>query len=385
MKLGILFFALDDSPATFYRLLQPAQKLDAQKLVTVGVLTPKDDSEDKRKAMELSDVLVFHQCAGPNMADQFDKLKRIGKKIVIDLNDDIFNLSPFSPHYKKLGTKEAVVFDQEGKAVKLWEDGVNIDLEKNKIGLEEQRQVLGAVDLITTTTSYLAKEVYSEFNRTAVLPDMVDCEVWKPLKVSYPENYFRLGWRGGFSHYEDLMNVKPAISNVVNKFSDVKLIMSGWAPNAFTYDMPKDRLETYPFFGSVAWPWHAMALGLNAAFYPWKNIAFNKGKNNLSWIEWSAAGVPGVYPALAPYSDDVKHGETGMLALSNEGFAENLSQLIKDRKLRRKIAWQAREEVEKNWDINKHITRWKEAYQSCQSTRSPDPKPASVDSLMAMN
>ena len=375
--LKVLFFALADNASNFYRLVQPAKKLDEQKLCTVGVATSQDFAEARAKAAQISDVIVFYSATSPRLADGFDKLHKMGKKIVMDFNDDIFHLSPYSPHYAVYGTEEAIIFDEDGLAVKLWEAGVNIDLEKNRKFMAEQLEVIKAVELITVTTPYLAK-VYEEYNRTAVLPDMVDLNVWKPLRVSYPESHFRLGWRGGHSHYEDLISVKSEIGKIMQRFPHVKLVMSGWNPGAFSGELPKSRVESHPFVGYAAWPYHAMSLGINAAFYPWKTIEFNKGKNNLAWIEWSAAGVPGVYPALDPYTDHVRHGETGLLALSNEGFYENVSQLIKDVRLRTRIGWEARREVEKNWDINRHIGRWKETYEWLY-TESLDRKAASGD------
>lgn len=371
--LGVLFFSLTNSGSNFYRIEQPAFKLDQQGLCDVGVVRPGDSEEKKLAAMRTADVMVFYSATSLRMAEQFEAFQKNGTKIVMDMNDDIFNVSPFSPHYKYLGKEEFSFVDEEGTVVKLWQDGVDgFDPETNRERLEQQKEVLRAVDLITVTTPYLA-ELFGEFNKTAVLPDMVNLQWWKNIRVRYPEPFIRLGWRGGYSHYEDLMSVKPAIERVMAKGKNTKLVLTGWGSKEFLKSMPQDRIETYEFLNHPAYPYHMMSLGINVAFYPWKDIRFNKGKNNICWIEWSALEVPGVYPALSPYSEMVHHNETGLLALSNEGWIESIQKLLKDHFFARKIAKNARAEVEKKWDINKHIWKWKGVYESLwESTKLPD-------------
>ena len=368
-KLGILFFPFDHGGSTFYRLLQPAEKLSQYGLCHVGIAQPSNSTQARYEAIKVSDVLVFYSSASPKMAEQFHHIKQAGKKIVMDMNDDIFNISPYSIHYRTLGTKEAVHMGPDGEFMKLWENGVNIDIERNMKRLNLQKEVLRAVDLITVTTPYLAG-IYSEFNETAVLPDMVDLEVLKPLWVTYPENAFRLGWRGGESHYEDLMYVKEPLEKLFQACANLKLVMSGFCPESLIENMPQDRIESYPFFGHPAFEWHIMALGCHMAFYPWSDIIFNQGKNNICWQQWSAIEVPGVYPAMTPYTDHIIHGETGLIAGSKEGWFDCINKLILDKPLRRRIARQARREVEEKWDINKGIEKWAEVYKNLMEGKS---------------
>lgn len=412
-KLNVLFFQYDRSGSTFYRLLQPAQKLDQYGLCNVGVMERGYSAQARYDAIKISDVLVFYSSASPEMAENFYTLRKAGKKIVMDMNDDIFNVSPYSIHYRVFGTREAVHSNGNGEFVKLWEDGQGgFSIAANRKNLEQQKEVLRAVDLITVTTPYLAK-LYSEFNETAVLPDMMDLEALKPLWVTYPENAFRLGWRGGESHYEDLMYVKEPLEKLFQAHANLKLVMSGFCPGSLVRDIlpPEDmarfetwgpanekspnagryfnspKLEAYPFCGHPAFEWHMMALGCHMAFYPWSDIAFNQGKNNICWQQWSAIGVPGVYPAMAPYTDHVVHGETGLIAGSKEGWFECINKLILDKPLRRRIGRQVRREVEENWDINKGVIKYKEVYENLwtQSMRSRTETEASVATGAAFN
>ena len=373
--LGLLFFVpKGNNGSNWYRLLQPAHKLDQKQLAHVCTANMGVDSPEAIfEAMKVTDVLIYLNPCNEDMPEYFYEIRKAGKKIVVDMNDDIFSVSPLSPHYGDLGLFEQDVTTFEGDEVALWRDGVTryndsegnpriFSIDRNRKNMETSKEILSSVDLITVTTPYLA-ELYGQFGPTKVLPDYVDLEIWKPLSVGYPENYFRLGWRGGWSHYDDLMVVLPAMKRLFKKYNRIKLVMSGWRPKGFTNLFPEERVELHPFLGHPAYPYHMMTLGIYAAFYPWKSIPFNQGKNNLCWIEWSALGIPGVYPGFLPYTDHVSNGETGLLAVTEQGWFDCLDRLVWDQKLRRLLGDAARAEVEKKWDINKNIGKWLEAYE----------------------
>src|SRR3990167_6635054 len=354
--LRVLFYVGDNTGSAWYRQVQPALKLEQHKLAEAGIFQVGIDSPDQLpKAIDASDVFVFSRSISPRLADQLHDIKKVGIKVVIDINDDWFHVDPFSPHYQHLGLEEYPSHTPEGVIFKIWEDGricpngEKFDIKKNREQIEFYKALWKEADLITCTTPYLA-EIYGQFAPTVVLPNMVDLQIWK----------------------------------------NVKLVLSGHHFKSFTQDFPGERVELHGWMGNVAYPWHMMALGIDVAFYPWLDTEFNKGKNNLAWVEWSAVGVPGVYPALKPYMDHVKHGETGLLALSEEGWFESINKLIKDQFYRRRIAQNARAEVEKNWDINKRIGEWATAYRNISErgsivcfTKLPDHGEASANSATA--
>src|SRR3990167_524794 len=395
--LRVLFYVGDNTGSAWYRQVQPALKLEQHKLAEAGIFQVGIDSPDQLpKAIDASDVLVFSRSISPRLADQLHDIKKVGIKVVIDINDDWFHVDPFSPHYQHLGLEEYASHTPEGVIFKIWEDGricpngEKFDIKKNREQIEFYKALWKEADLITCTTPYLA-EIYGQFAPTVVLPNMVDLQIWKNVHTHYlQENYRRLGWRGGPSHFQDIMTLRHVAWRLLNKWQNLKLVLSGHHFKSFTQDFPGERVELHGWMGNVAYPWHMMALGIDVAFYPWLDTEFNKGKNNLAWVEWSAVGVPGVYPALKPYMDHVKHGETGLLALSEEGWFESINKLIKDQFYRRRIAQNARAEVEKNWDINKRIGEWATAYRNISErgsivcfTKLPDHGEASANSATA--
>lgn len=384
--LKALFFIPSDTGSAFYRVIQPARLLHQHGLALVAHVLPRGEDLDKvGEAIAWADVLVFSLVCSERRAELITRVREYGKRVIMDMDDDLFNLSPYSPHYVNLGLEECVHVTEDGREVKLWEDGKNIDLEKNRANKRWLEACLQAVDLITVSTPHLAK-VYGEYNRTTVIPNYVDLTLWpRSGRVEYPGGAVRLAWRGGWSHYEDLMWVKRPLERLFERHDKLKLIMSGWCPQGFVAKLGEERVERYPFAGNALYVSHLAGLGADAAFYPWKPIPFNQGKTNLAWLEWSALGVPGVYPALSPYTEDIRHGDTGLVAMSEEGWFESLNRLVKDRNLRERIGRAARAEVEKKWDAQKHAHEYQTILEALCSISSLDRKPAPANSHTALN
>lgn len=353
----------DNSGSSFYRIQQPAQKLEEHGLAIVGLLQGNEPIGVKVRAMKGSNVLVFARSTSPRLADQFKVISGCGKTIVMDIDDDWFNVSPYSPHYQRLGTEEVVHAQNNGDILHLWKDGENINLEENRRTIDQFKKALEAAHLITVTGPYLA-ELYGEFGKTAVLPNFVDLNIWKVLEVKYPEPYIRLGWRGGHSHYEDLLQVQPVIKELMDKHKNLKLIMAGWCPKGWKKHLPPERIEEHPWLSNAAYPYGMMTLGIDVAFCPRQIIPFNKGKSWLAWIEWSAMGIPGVYAAMEPFTSVIRHGDNGMIAASQQGWYEGLNKLITHHQLRKDMGMRARKDIEEKADVNREIYRYKEAYEA---------------------
>jgi len=377
-----LFFKPDNTGSTSYRVIQPAHLLDKHNLATVAMVEPKEDHGKVMKAMAVADVVISLRISSERWAKVLESLTRWGKKVIMDVDDDLLTVSAYSPHYQLLGIEEAFHVGDHGERTPLWVDGENIDLAKNRENQKWFRECLHLADLITVSSPYLA-ELYSEFGPTKVVPYSIDLDVW-PIHSSvwYDTKTLRLAWRGGASHYEDLMSVRKPLEQLMKRHPNLTLVMAGWCPGGLIEGLPKDRVEIYPWIGNEHFIAFMAGLGADMAFYPWAQIPFNKGKTNTAWLEWSALGVPGVYPAMTPYTEDIRHTETGLLALSAEGWFESLNQLTNNLPLRRHIGESARAEIEGKWDANDHIKDYAKLLEDlCHDTsKLPDHKVQTVDS-----
>jgi glycosyltransferase involved in cell wall biosynthesis len=82
------------------------------------------------------------------------------------------------------------------------------------------------------------------------------------------------------------------------------------------------------------------------------NNRFNSCKSNITWLEFSACGIAGIYSDLTPYNSCIRSGQTGLFAgNSNEDWFNVIDLLVTNPSLRRDIARQARQEVLSNYSL----------------------------------
>ena len=90
--------------------------------------------------------------------------------------------------------------------------------------------------------------------------------------------------------------------------------------------------------------------GIDIGLAPLKRSAFNEGKSNIKYLEFSALKIPGVYADIITYNDDVQHGHNGFLAGNPDEWYSCITRLIKDADLRRVIANRAHLDVKERYD-----------------------------------
>ena len=131
--------------------------------------------------------------------------------MVVDFDDNFFDVDPLNNSYKNLGIREVT-----DKGVVLWkegEDGFNI--KNNEEALKDIAIACSAADIITVTTQELA-EVYNKFNKNVViLPNYIQPDVMPVVKEKKKNNdEIVIGWMGSDSHAKDLFDILPALKKI---------------------------------------------------------------------------------------------------------------------------------------------------------------------------
>ena len=159
--------------------------------------------------------------------------------------------------------------------------------------------------------------------------------------------------------------VEPLIQ-ILNKYSNVKLVAIGWDYTNFSDFIPiADRIEYY------GWDLDVHNFGKNLQVIDIgicplnQEIEFNKGKSNNKFVEYSMLGIPTVATNIEPYSC-IKNGETGILVDHNttEEWVNALSELIENRNTGLILAEDANQYCKKNYNINQHIEKRHETYKA---------------------
>ena len=145
-----------------------------------------------------------------------NKIDKKRVKVAVDYDDYSFDLSPYNPRYKDLGTEEAK--DDNGNW--LWRDGYGgFDMKSNRNRYNAFVSCISECDVVTTTTHYL-RDKFLKFNpNVCILPNSIDFNKWGEIKrPERMKNEIRVGWFGGDSHYKDLLQIKPMFKPFIEKY-----------------------------------------------------------------------------------------------------------------------------------------------------------------------
>lgn len=360
----VLYFLRDNGGCGFYRLAQPLQTATLTDKTFESRYIQKGDTEDKiSEGIMWSDICVVPRVWDDSFFKGIEQFRKLGKKIVIDWDDNFFKVSPLSPHYKDYGT-ENYSHPYDGGELDVWVDGKNIDLAKNRAGIECAKKALAFADMVTTTTDILA-DVFREYNQNVkVLPNCIDLDVWKRLPFKRT-NAIRVGWSGGYSHYEDWKIMAGVLPEFMRTNPNVTLVLLGQKFDGTLKGIDPNRIEYKGWCPTPAYPYVSAILDLDFAVIPLADTEFNRCKSPLKWLEMAALHVPSVTSFIPPYSEMMDLvPENGIFVEDNSpsGWLLSLNRMAKDHEMRREMGNAARKTVEDHFDIEKKCSLWVEAY-----------------------
>ncbi len=323
------------------------------------------------------------------------------KPLVLDLDDDIFTIANDSPNWKSWHQNDG----KKSSVVEITQDAVDEGKYKREVSMghtiveragrwflvgpginpiENVCEEIRAAALVTVSTERL-KEVYGRFNpNIAVVPNGVDFEIWPANNVKN-DGFIRLGLFGSNTHYRDWKEIAETLARILKEFPKVKLCFNSWyaVKEAYKQGARMDEMPLTPqfpdFFEELGliehpqveiyggteindWPKALANVGCDIGLAPLTNSAFNRGKSNLKYLEFSALRVPGVYEKLDPYQADVKHGENGFLASHPADWYSCIKRLIEDASLRKTMGNRAWSDVKARYDQKDISVRIAELY-----------------------
>lgn len=235
------------------------------------------------------------------------------------------------------------------------------------------RGELREADLVTVSTAPLKEWADKYAKRTVIVPNCVSPHLYSQVRTRQKEarhqNDIRIYWGGGGGHYDDLLVAKDALLRVFHERPNVKLIFSNFLPD-WAVDLPPFRVFMVRFAHFNAYPKVLKWLCADVAIAPLVDNEFNRCKSHVKWLDYSMAGIPGVYSDLEPYST-VEHGVTGLKARNSQEWYDHIGRLIDEKEFAGRIAMQAREEVLSRWTINHHIGRYESMLQELVDFKVP--------------
>ena len=223
-------------------------------------------------------------------------------------------------------------------------------------GVRNYGYMLENCDGAITSTNQLQEELYKYqskvlLNRNLASDDLIAISSQYIKDYSQTSDIVKIGYfSGSISHNENFELIKPAIKQLLTKYSNVQLHIVG------ILDIPQDmkpfenQIVTHDYVDWDKLPALISEVDINLA--PLVDSIFNRAKSEIKWIEAALVKVPTVASKIGAFSDAVVNGETGLLATDDQWF-DKLEALVLSPELRQKIADAAYRAVLENCTLSK--------------------------------
>jgi hypothetical protein len=375
----------------FYRIKQPFRRAIKEGHDVFIYDYEVHDGNRLNQQQQYADIIIY-QCPWSEAILQSVKMIKEGKafgnktKVVIELDDNLFNVDPWNEKYNMFGTQEQritvpkddpvtqqnfidnskdnewvrTIKHKDGSmSFDMWRDGhCAFNIEENTAKYKATSELLNIVDLITVTTPELGKQIRKIAPKTniAVLPNYIDFDRWLPMEINDTDE-IRIGWQGGSAHFDDMRLIIRDLEKIHEKYNSGKKKKVRFCFMGIEYTSLfktfGDQVDYYPWHGDIeTYPLVVRDMKLDIALAPLKDTAFNRGKSPLKWIEYSALKVPTVASDIV-YEPYIKHGKTGMIAKKGEWF-KYIDELIQDKEKRKDIANRAYNRVKSKYGENNY-------------------------------
>ena len=325
----------DRTGSGYWRMVQPARYIDRTGL-QVDITSAGVDIERLRDYDTIF-VQRIHDWEGYYL---LARLKEMGKKVVYDLDDDIFNIPAENPASRLIGRDAQMA---AASCMKL-------------------------ADVVTVTTDVLQGVVRNatEGAEAVIIPNGVDMDdgwVATPF-TGCQDKWKRIFWQGGESHAEDWKECADAVDAIMGERKDVRVTILGFLPPAVRILMKKscwkERVEFLEFSDIETYLKIAKHVRAEVGIAPLQDTLFNRAKSPIKFIEYAAMGIPTVASNVLPYSDVIDDGNDGYLVKDSEGWFNALTLCLDDKRKRLGVIEAARRKVRAEYEIKGMAGLWRQ-------------------------
>lgn len=314
----------------WYRIINPLEKLGADVQKSTFFINGAQSALDMKKR---GNIWVTKPMDSPNViVELFTDRDFAGTKLVLDLDDDPFNLNPQHPMYKEFVAKAPLY-----------------------------KMFIRSADHIICSTEYI-KDVVKDLNpKITVIPNSIDPAIWDLKKKKRKDGKIRIGWFGSSSHIADFDILEGFMKEILLKYPQVEFHLAG-----FSFEnIWDDQKRVFNYAGTKGYeeyPQFVADMDLDIAIAPLHDTQFNRCKSNIKWLEHSMLETPMVLSDVTPYKECVKNYKTGYLAKNKSQWVKYLSWLIESEEKRKEIGKAAKEAVLKDWTIDKQLPKYEKLF-----------------------
>src|SRR6185503_3492877 len=357
------------SACTYYRTKVPFRSFYDLGLANYIIGEREDVTEEKHLAMLSADIVQLFSLGGSGTAATIESIKQMRPgwnndhteriyppTLIFDVDDNIDFVHPFNEAFVRLGTRDyagrimkkgdvlTTTFEKDGTIIPLWEDQKTIrnnemfDIERNLKSNAELHRIARRCDGVTVPSPALARYYREELkcSNVYIYPNSIIPQDYPQPRLQ-PHEGVRILWQGGGSHMIDWFPLRDAVRAVALKYPQAKFVIWGTAFKWIHDNIPEDQFEFIDWLPYDAYKTMRTIVDCDINLCPLASNIFNQCKSGIKWYESTMPEKPEATLAanVAPYSDEIVDGETGLLYNNPQEFAEKLGALIEDVSLRK--------------------------------------------------
>jgi glycosyltransferase involved in cell wall biosynthesis len=346
------------SGVDFVRVIQPMQYLNGYKdgdvEFKVDIFSTKE-AKDKRldwlEASQKYKVFFFNYTASAwSYAAMGCFARKNDVKIIMDVDDALPYIRPDNPSY--------YVY------------------RKGSEGARNFISILDDVDHVVTTNRFLKNVLLNDSKKSkdkiTVIPNYIDLDLYKYKQPFKNDGKITITHFGSTTHFIDLQEkaFEDGIDRIFKEFPHVDLLCIGahvgrWKMKwGSRYRVGYGDVDIYRWINNK-YPGYMAETDICVA--PLSIDTYNKAKSNIKYLEYGAAGKPGVYQGIRQYEEVVNDGVNGYLCYTADDWFNKLSKLIVDTELRRKMGENAFETIQGH-QIKNHVQEYSTLIRSVLGT-----------------
>lgn len=269
----------------------------------------------KNEVLREADVLIVNNLCDPDILPVVRNRKNSGKLTVYELSDDLNDIPPSNP---------VRGFYSQAKNLLLI------------------KRLANYCDGLQFSSPELQRKFGYLNHVSAVFPNHM-LEI-PPERKRNPSKMLTVGWGGSLGHLQDMERISGPLIDWITSRKDVRLhLMCADSIRALFNRLPTDRITRFET-GSLQ-DYYKFVSQLDIGLAPLEDIAFNRSRSDVKFLEYAAHGVVPVVQASGPYLESVQNGRTGFLFKSTMDLISILDKLASDVSIRNGVAIEARDYV----------------------------------------
>lgn len=269
-----------------------------------------------------------------------ERLKAAGKRVIYDIDDDIFSITEDNPAFRSYGRSEQMA------AV----------------------ECMKIADVVTVTTDVLQDRISSMAvgSNPIVVPNSLDPDdTWVPTPATgSPDEWKRIFWQGSNTHDGDWESCFDAVDHIMARRDNVRIVILGHLPRLVQERLGephwKGRVEFVDSLDPDAYFRLIKHVRADVGLAPLLPNNFNRSKSCIKWMENTMIGMPTVASDICTYSDVIEHGVNGFLCSNTEEWVNCIETCLDNPHVRLSMINNSRKKVRDEYDIKDTVNLWKQ-------------------------